>query len=146
MANASAFEACTQLTHFFFHCLDERRYDDLLALMRPDAVWHRQGKRLAGHAQIRAALEERSRTQRIRHVVSNGFVEREDAESADFNAYMIGYRFDDGTVRQPPLPIAGPLRMLLVRMRFVREADGAWRIRETSAIPEFEFVPAGAAA
>lgn len=145
MADASAFEACTQLTHRFFHCLDERRYDEMLAMMRPDAVWLRQGKRLAGHAQIRAALDERSASQRIRHVVTNGFVEREDAAGADYNAYMLGYRYDDGTPRQPPLTIAGPVRMLLIKTRFVREAGGAWRIQEMSAIPEFEFAQPKAA-
>ncbi|CAN5512913.1 hypothetical protein BH09PSE5_BH09PSE5_20200 [soil metagenome] len=138
-SSVSAFEACTQLSNRFFHCMDEQRYSDMLAMMVPDAVWHRQGKRLAGHDQIRAALNERSTSQRIRHVLTNGFVEREDSEGADYVAYMIGYKYDDGTTRQPPLTISGPMRMLLLNTRFVRRLDGDWLIQETSAIPEFEF-------
>ena len=40
-----------------FDHLDERRYDALLTLMAPQAVWHRQGQRLQGHAQILAAAQ-----------------------------------------------------------------------------------------
>ena len=139
MPSESVFELCTQLTHRFFYYLDERRYEDLIGLMQPDAVWHRQGRALRGLDAVRAALNERSATQRIRHVVTNGFVEQADAQAATYVAYMIGYRYDDGTVREPPLTISGPLRMLLVRTRFVRQPDGRWLIGETSAVPEFEF-------
>ena len=39
MATETTFESLVQLTHRFFWCLDEFRYDDLLGLMREDAVW-----------------------------------------------------------------------------------------------------------
>jgi hypothetical protein len=57
------YQELLQVTQRFFYCLDEGQYDELLALMSPEAVWHRQGKILRGHPQIRAALEERSTTQ-----------------------------------------------------------------------------------
>ena len=54
-----------------FDHVDERRYDQLLSLMTAQAVWHRQGKRLRGQAQAQAALNDRSASQRIRHLVTN---------------------------------------------------------------------------
>jgi hypothetical protein len=140
MATETTFESLVQLTHRFFWCLDEFRYDELLGLMREDAVWHRQGKVLAGRAQIRAALDERPRSQRIRHVVSNPFIAEQSAGAARMIAYMIGYRADDGVSRPPPQTIDGPLRFLVVETRFV-QADGRWWIADQRAVPEFEFRP-----
>lgn len=135
----STFEALLQTTHRFFWYLDEFRYDDLVALMLPEATWHRQGKILAGHAQIRAALDERPRSQRIRHVVSNAFIDRMDGDNvAHFICYMIGYRADEGVPKPAPQTIDGPLRLLLVRTRFERR-DGQWRLAEQIAAPEFDF-------
>jgi hypothetical protein len=138
LATESTFDALVQLTHRFFWCLDEFRYDELQGLMREDAVWHRQGKVLAGRAQIRAALEERPRSQRIRHVVTNPFIAEQSAGTARMIAYMIGYRADEGVSRPAPQTIDGPLRFLLVETRFVH-ADGRWWIADQRAIPEFEF-------
>jgi SnoaL-like domain len=137
-AMASTYEDLQQITHRFFYFLDERRYEDLLALMREDAVWHRQGKVLKGRAAILAALEERSRTQRIRHVITNVFLDKEDEKTASLIAYMTAYRFDNGSVTTGSVTIDGPFRFLLVRTQFVREA-GKWRIAEQAATPEFEF-------
>ena len=130
-----------QITHQFFLCLDEFRYDDLVSLMTPDAQWHRQGKVLRGHAQALTALGERPRTQRIRHVITNFLVTRADDSGADAVAYMTAYKHDDGTDAPPPRTIPGPFRMLLVKTRFTRQA-GRWLIAEQSATAEFEFKPA----
>jgi hypothetical protein len=130
-----------QLTYRFYYLLDESRYAELVATFRDDGVWHRQGKTLKGHAQILAAMRERPPTQRTRHVISNAFLSEADTNSATLVAYMTAYRFDDGTVRQPPYPIEGPFRFNLLKIRFVREA-GAWRIAEQWGTPEFEFVHA----
>lgn len=136
---ASTYEALVQTTHRFFWYLDEFRYDDLLSLMLPTASWHRQGKVLVGPSQIRAALDDRPRSQRIRHVVSNAFIDRFNGEDeAHFICYMIGYRADEGVPRPAPQTIDGPLRLLLVRTRFQR-VQGQWLIAEQIATPEFDF-------
>ncbi len=138
MTTSNLYPELVQIVHEFFYDLDEMRYDALLGLMREDARWHRQGKTLQGHPQILAALEERSRTQRIRHLVTNAFVETSDDSQAVMLAYLIAYRFDDGTLRKPPLPISGPFRLLLVRTRFSRDGE-QWRIAEQRLDPQFEF-------
>jgi hypothetical protein len=139
MSLESATDTLAQLTYRFFYCLDERRFADLLAMMKPDAVWHRQGKHLRGHDEILAELKSRSPTQRIRHVITNSFIDTADDRSATVKAYMVAYRFDDGTAPQPPVALDGPLRMVLLTTHFVREGDGKWLIAEQSAVPEFEF-------
>lgn len=137
--SASAYEALVQTTHRFFWYLDEFRYDELVAMFLPQGTWHRQGKVLAGPTQILAALNERPRSQRIRHVVSNAFIERMEGDDvAHFICYMIGYRADEGVPKPAPQTIDGPLRLLLVRTRFERH-QGVWRIAEQIAAPEFDF-------
>ncbi|MGE0799162.1 MAG: nuclear transport factor 2 family protein [Lautropia sp.] len=131
----------TQRTNRFYWCLDEFRYQELVSLMEPEAVWHRQGKVLRGHAQVLAALAERPATMRIRHVITNVFVADAGPDTADVVAYMTAYRHDDGSDRPLPRSIPGPFRVLLVKMRF-RRRDGQWLIAEQAATSEFEFAPA----
>jgi len=139
MTLGGATDILAQLTYRFFYYLDERRFADLLRMMKPDAIWNRQGKHLRGHDEILAELESRSPTQRIRHVITNSFIDAADDRSATVRAYMVAYRFDDGAIPKPPITMDGPLRMVLLTTRFVRERDGEWLIAEQSAVPEFEF-------
>lgn len=144
MATESAFESLVQITHRFFWCLDEFRYDELVGLMREDAAWHRQGRVLVGRTAILAALDERPRSQRIRHVITNPFVLERTEHTAKLMAYMIGYRADEGVPRPAPQTIDGPLRFLVVETDFVH-ADGRWWIQVQRGTPEFEFRNASAA-
>ena len=121
-----------------FDHLDERRYDELLSLMTPQAVWHRQGKRLQGHAQILAALNERSATQRIRHLVTNLLQRSAGDDSASFSHYMTALRFDDGQAHDGPVTVRQPYRMSLVTTQLVR-TGGVWRVAEQAIVTEFEF-------
>ena len=134
----SAYPELLQLTHRFYYCLDEFRYQDLAALMREDGVWHRQGKVLKGRAQVLAALEERPRTQRIRHVITNAFLSEESESSAALVAYLTAYKYDDGKPIKGAPTIDGPFRLLLVNKKFAR-SQGKWLIAESAGTPEFEF-------
>ena len=128
----------TQRLHRVFYCLDERDYDSLVAAFADDGVWNRQGERLQGHAAVRRALDARSPTQRIRHVISNTFVAEVEGDEATVVAYMTAYRHDDGTPSAAPPRIAGPLRISKVAARFRRVGDD-WLIAEQTLTPEFEF-------
>jgi pimeloyl-ACP methyl ester carboxylesterase len=59
-------------------------------------------------------------------------------EARTLVAYMTAYRFDDGSMRTPPVTIEGPFRVSLVNTRFLRDR-GQWRIAEQRITPEFEF-------
>jgi len=138
----SAYPELLQITNRFYYCLDEFRYQDLADLMREDGVWHRQGKVLKGRAQVLAALEERPRTQRIRHVITNAFLESENAEAANLVAYLTAYKYDDGKPIKATPTINGPFRLLLVKKRFLRgggRSGSDWMIAESAGAPEFEF-------
>jgi len=134
----SAYPELLQITNRFYYYLDEFRYQDLAALMREDGVWHRQGKVLKGRAQVIAALEERPRTQRIRHVITNAFLSEEGDNAADLVAYLTAYKYDDGKPIKGAPTIDGPFRLLLVKKRFAR-SGGKWLIAESAGTPEFEF-------
>ena len=141
-AAVSKLQPClAQLTHQFFYCLDEFRYDELVSLMETDGSWHRQGKVLRGRDAVLKALAERPGTMRIRHVITNLLVTGVEDDTASVVAYLTAYRHDDGTDSPMPRVIAGPYRILIVRTRFRRHGEG-WLIAEQSGTTEFEFAPA----
>lgn len=123
-----------------FDHLDEGEYEGLLSLMTPDAVWYRRGQRLQGHAQIRAALQERSATQRIRHLVTNVLQGSGSDDEVNISCYLTALKHDDGQVHSGPVHVRGFFRMARVTTRLVR-VDGAWRIAEQAIVTEFEFAP-----
>ena len=130
----------TQLVNAFFYRLDEFQYEELVALMEPDALWHRQGKIQRGAQESLAALAQRSRTQRIRHVITNLQITDLDASAAKCVAYMTVYKHDDGVDAPIPRTIAGPSGFLLVSTHFRRHGD-QWLIAEMKATPEFQITP-----
>jgi hypothetical protein len=129
---------CTQLIHQLFYFLDQSNYEPLVALFETQGILHRQGETLTGPTQIMQAMTKRPSTQRIRHVVSNSFVESQSAGLVHVAAYMVAYRFDDGSARTGPLTISRPFRMSVVRAA-LRQAQGTWKIAEMSFTTEFEF-------
>ncbi len=128
----------TQLLSQFFYRLDEFEYESLIALMEQDALWHRQGKIQRGAAESLAALGQRSRTQRIRHVITNVQVTELSEAEARTIAYMTVYKHDDGAMGAAPRTIQGPSGFLLVWTHYRRHGD-EWRVAEMKAAPEFQF-------
>jgi hypothetical protein len=130
----------TQLLNEFFYRLDEFQYQELVALMEPDALWHRQGKIQRGAQESLAALEQRSRTQRIRHVITNVQLTELSAQEARSVAYMTVFKHDDGVAAPVPRNIRGPAGFLLVSTHFRRQ-DDRWLVAEMKATPEFVINP-----
>lgn len=140
---------CAQVLNRFFYYLDEFRYDDLVALMPEEGTWFRQGQLLKGRRQILDALNERSRTQRIRHIITNAVVDLAEPGKASGIAYLTVFKFDDGSELKRPPTIDAPFRMSLVQVRFA-QIGGEWKIAEQQITPQFEFssrepVPAASA-
>lgn len=132
---------CQQLLHRFFHCLDQSDYDGLLALFDPDGVWHRQGVALRGHAAMAQAMQARSTTQRIRHVLSNVLVHQHDDHIAEVGGYMTVYRFDNGQPQPGLVAIDGPSQLYAVQATIRLAADDATLVALTLT-PEFRFAAA----
>lgn len=122
----------TQLLHAFFARLDERRYDELLALFLPEGRWLRQGRWLQGRAEIRAGLEARPATMRVRHVISNVLVLPGEGDDLRVQAYMTAYRQQAGEAA------ASLFRMNMVT-NIVRPQGGGWRFVEQQLVPDLSF-------
>lgn len=132
---------CQQLLHRFFYCLDQSDYDGLLALFDPNGVWHRQGVALRGHAAMREAIQKRSATQRIRHVLTNVLVHKHDEHVAGVGGYMAVYRFDNGQPQDGLVTIDGPSQLYTVRATIRIAADDATLVA-LNITPEFRFASA----
>lgn len=133
-AAAAVLPALTQQLHRFFHQMDERRYEAMLALFTDDARWLRQGRWLVGKAAIEEALQARPAGQDTRHVMSNAHVAALDDDHAVLEAYMTAYRYD--VAADGALPgCAGPLRLNLTTTVFRRDAGQDWRIAEQRLVP-----------
>jgi SnoaL-like domain len=128
---------CTQLLTRFFNAFDAWHYDEMAAMFAPDGVWHRAGQELQGAA-ILLALNARSRTQTVRHVVTNVQVDVRDASNADFLLYVTAYMHDCGVKAIKPPKIESPYLLLVVPGTLVR-AGNCWKIASMSMNREFEF-------
>jgi SnoaL-like domain len=128
---------CAQLLTRFFNAFDQWHYDDMAAIFAPGGVRHRAGQSLKGEA-ILTALNKRSRTQTVRHVVTNVQVDVRDTASADFLLYVTAYRHDSGTKPEKPPKIASPYLLLVVPGTLVRIGED-WRIASMTMNREFEF-------
>jgi hypothetical protein len=128
---------CTQVLTRFFNAFDQWRYREMTAMFVPDGVWHRAGKSLKGAA-IMEALDARSRTQTVRHVVTNVEVNVRDASTADFILYVTAYMHDSGTKPTKPPKIQSPHLLLVVPGTLARVGE-AWKIASMSMNREFEF-------
>jgi hypothetical protein len=133
---------CAQLLTRFFNAFDQWLYEDMGAMFAPDGVWRRQGKALRGAAEIVAALAPRSRTQTIRHVVTNTQIDVRDAETAEFLLYITAYMHDSGSKPARPPVIRSPYLLLVVPGTLVKVGEN-WKIASMSMNREFEFPPAG---
>ncbi|MEB0056590.1 nuclear transport factor 2 family protein [Variovorax sp. LG9.2] len=139
-AAAPAPAGFTQLLHGFFHALDLRHYDLMLALFTEDCRWLRQGQWLEGKPAVQAALEARPLDVDTRHVLTNEYISALADGTAEVEAYMIAYRYTATPALHHVVPsIAGPLRFNLTTTVFRRDVGHDWRIAEQRMVAAFGF-------
>ncbi len=136
--SAEAAWHCEQALLRMFRCLDRGHIDALLNEFAPDGSWLRHGHLLQGHGGIRTAMEERSATLFVRHVVTNLIFDSLDDTQASATAQMVAYRFDNGAPVTPPARITAPFLLMSLTIRFIRA--GAWRLSALEMRRDFEFV------
>ena len=117
---------CERLLVRMFHCLDARDYEGVAACFAEDGLWLRQGKELRGPAQVSKALQERTPTLHVHHLLSNIDV-RVDGARARSIAYMTVYRSDTGKAPHLPIPMRGPELVAICNGEF-RRAGEDWRV------------------
>ena len=123
---------CENQVMLFFRYLDECKYDALVALLAPDARWHRQGKVLEGPAQVHAALKQRSPTMKIAHVITNLASDEYDAQRCSIQAYMLVVRHEPGRQVAGPVPLNGIESIRRLQIGMVQHA-GHWMIARLNA-------------
>lgn len=117
--DAAAWE-CEQTVSRFFNCLDERRFEELVALMTPDGCWTRMGVELTGRAAILKTMAERSQTVQTRHLVSNFEFDKTGERDARSRCTVTVYRTEKPGEMPPP--------SIFVFDDDYRLLDGDWKI------------------
>jgi hypothetical protein len=126
--------AAAQLPALFFGALDERRYDDVSALMADRGVWHRQGKALTGAADLLEAMHARPADFATAHIITNVVVETVGEEAVvTFHSTVFTYK---GSI-EGPYPLAAPAQIGRYVARCALEAGG-WKIADLSNVVLFK--------
>ncbi|MGH8814202.1 MAG: nuclear transport factor 2 family protein [Advenella sp.] len=129
---SAVMKQCESQVMHFFRSLDERRYDALADLLAPDAIWRRQGKVLTGPAQVLQALQQRSPTMKIAHIITNLVFEECETQRCTIRGYMLVIRHEPGGPVQGPCPLQGIESVRNVHIQMKQVAD-SWLIAELSA-------------
>jgi uncharacterized protein (TIGR02246 family) len=119
--------ACERLLVRLFHCLDARDYEAVAACFTEDALWLRQGKELRGPTQVLEALQQRTATIHVHHLLTNIDVRLIGKNQAKSIAYMMVYRSDTGRPPQFPIKAAGPELVAVCTAEYRRGSEG-WRV------------------
>jgi hypothetical protein len=121
----------------FFRAIDDREYRLLLSLLAPDMVWRRQGVALHGEREILSALERRSPTLRVHHILTNMVALPCEEGEVDVSGYMLVVLHDSGAEVNGAAPLAGVDSIRMMRAR-LRRIDQGWRmVRLASDAPTF---------
>jgi hypothetical protein len=132
-----AAESPVEAMHRFYYYLDERRYEDMAAMMASDGVWFRQGTELRGPAEVLQALRLRAADSSVRHVMANGFADLDTQGEASVQIYQTVYK---GHAAQGEVPVApGPDSMSAVSARLRSGEGGRWQIVSLRSSRKFNF-------
>ncbi|MGS1108326.1 nuclear transport factor 2 family protein [Achromobacter anxifer] len=120
--------ACESVVLEFFHALDTRRHEAAAALMAEDGVWHRQGRRLAGRAEILQALNARAAERSTCHVITNLRLVELAGARATVGYFLTAYE-------SVPHEQGGAPRLVAIRecQDVLVETDGGWRLADKSS-------------
>jgi hypothetical protein len=107
--------------------LDSGNYDAVAAGFAKDGVWHRQGKELKGPGMVSAAMAERPKGARTRHIVTNVLSTVKSEVEVDIDFYMTVFSHNDEADAPSPAPMNVPNSVGLARAT-VRREGSQWKI------------------
>jgi hypothetical protein len=93
---------------------------------------------LKGRAAMAAALEARSTTYIIRHVMTNFLITQVSGDVAEAVSYITAYANDNGRRPEKPVMIQAPMSILVASAKF-RYSPAGVRLIELDLKPEFVF-------
>ena len=117
--------------------LDSADFEGVASGFAEDGVWHRQGKQLVGPAGVRAAMADRPKSARTRHLITNALVEAVDDTNAEIQFYLTVYHHTaEPADAPPPAPMNVPLTVALSKAS-LRKGPSGWKIRELKSADTF---------
>jgi hypothetical protein len=122
---------CVGLSNAFAFHLDQKNYEDLVALFVPHGVFVRTGVRLEGHARILQKLRERPAEQFTRHVTTNFHFTHVDESMATGVFYNLSYFAF--TAQSTPLAYDPQCVMLLDFLDTYTRTPAGWRFLQRDA-------------
>jgi hypothetical protein len=108
----------------FFEALDERRYQEVGALIAADGIWLRQGEELRGPTEVSTALAKRPKDLTTLHVVTNLLVDARASDAAQATFCAIVFAHEGETSSIPPLK--GPKQIARYSATIIRQTSD-WR-------------------
>jgi hypothetical protein len=117
--------------------LDAMNYAAVAEGFAADGVWHRQGKELKGPGMVSAAMAERPKGARTRHIVTNvlATVKSESEVAIDF--YMTVFSHNGEADAPLPAPMNVPNSVGLAHAT-VRRDSGQWKIVSLRSAATFQ--------
>jgi SnoaL-like domain len=129
--------AIEDLLATYLYRLDHGQTDKLAELFAEDGVMDVENVgALKGHAAIAAYYEKRSKTRTTRHIMTNLYIEFDDATHAR-TSHTLTYFAGEGAGPFPATPSGVADYSNIV----VRGSDGKWRIQYRKPTPIFGFRP-----
>ncbi len=117
-------EACAALSIAYARAVDFRDYDAFVELFAEDGVLD-VGTPLQGKDAIRNAISRRPDELKSRHVLSNIFIDVQDADSARGISYLTLYRHvGPESLLAQPIEFEGPAAVGHYEDQFVRTPEG----------------------
>lgn len=117
-------EACTELSIAYARAVDFRDYDAFVELFADDGVLD-VGTPLKGKAAIGEAISKRPDELKSRHVLTNIFIDVQDADTARGISYLTLYRHvGPESLLAQPIEFDGPAAVGHYEDQFVRTPDG----------------------
>lgn len=118
---------CQRLAIAFATYVDHRRYEEVVSLFTPDALYNPRGRPYLGREGVRAYLESRPPTRRSRHLIMNHLVEVVDATNALGTCSLVYYAHEGELAEAEAAPLAAPSLIGDYHDRY-RLTDEGWRI------------------
>jgi hypothetical protein len=117
--------------------LDAGDYEAVAAGFAENGVWHRQGKELKGPGMVSAAMAERPKGARTRHIVTNVLSNMKNEAEIDIDFYMTVFSHNGEADALAPAPMNLPNSVGLTRATLRREG-AQWKIAYLKSMPTFQ--------
>ena len=117
---------CQKLIREYYQYVDQRQFEEAVALFTRDVLWEVLGVKLQGRETLLASLNGALGDGTIRHVVTNDLVDVIDDDHAAVRFYLSIYYAQGVKVEDHdgPLPFEGPHRIMDQGDKLVRTKDG----------------------